>query len=232
MSAIRSSDASGLHRSERTGAPDAYAEERCALSGPRRARARLRCDVRARRRAAPPDRALRAAAAGARHLQRVHEGLDRRPADRRRPRGPGRGHHLGPDRPDRAAPPRGRPRRGCAGARTLDEFSTLLGLADLFPVEPIRDSARYYRRWAFESAALDLALRQNGLSLQDAVGRVARARDVRRVDAARRRRRAGAPPGAAQPGPGAAVQARSQRRVGRRAARGAGVARLRSTSST
>jgi hypothetical protein len=60
------------------------------------------------------------------------------------------------------------------GRRTLDEFSALLGLADLFPVEPIRDSAREYRRWAFESAALDLALRQNGLSLQDAVGRAAR----------------------------------------------------------
>src|SRR5687767_12427346 len=59
------------------------------------------------------------------------------------------------------------------GRRTVEEFSTLLGLADLFPVEPIRDSARFYRRWAFESAALDLALRQNGLSLQDALGRVA-----------------------------------------------------------
>jgi len=56
----------------------------------------------------------------------------------------------------------------------VEEFSTLLGLANLFPVEPIRDSARFYRRWAFESAALDLALRQNGLSLQDAVGRVAK----------------------------------------------------------
>jgi len=60
------------------------------------------------------------------------------------------------------------------GERTLDELSTLLGLANLFPVEPIRDSAGFYRRWAFESAALDLALRQSGLSLQDAVGRTAR----------------------------------------------------------
>src|SRR3954454_23625768 len=60
------------------------------------------------------------------------------------------------------------------GRRTFEEFSTLMGLADLFPVEPIRDSARFYRRWAFESAALDLALRQNGLSLQDALGRVAK----------------------------------------------------------
>jgi hypothetical protein len=60
------------------------------------------------------------------------------------------------------------------GARTFDELSTLLGLANLFPVPPIRASARFYRRWAFESAALDLALRQNGVSLQDAVGRRAR----------------------------------------------------------
>jgi hypothetical protein len=57
------------------------------------------------------------------------------------------------------------------GTRTMEEFSTLVGLADLFPVEPIRESARFYRRWAFESAALDLALRQNGLSLREAVGR-------------------------------------------------------------
>ena len=60
------------------------------------------------------------------------------------------------------------------GARTFDDLSALLGLANLFPVAPIRESARFYRRWAFESAALDLALRQNGLSLQDAVGRRAR----------------------------------------------------------
>lgn len=60
------------------------------------------------------------------------------------------------------------------GRRTFEQVSTLLGLADLFPVEPIRDSARFYRRWAFESAALDLALRQNDLSLQDALGRTAK----------------------------------------------------------
>ena len=60
------------------------------------------------------------------------------------------------------------------GTRTLDEFSQLLGLANLFPVWPVRESARFYRRWAFESAALDLALRQNGVSFQDAVGRQVR----------------------------------------------------------
>ena len=60
------------------------------------------------------------------------------------------------------------------GARTFDELSTLIGLANLFPVEPMRDSSRNYRRWAIESAALDLALRQRGLSLEQAVGRPAR----------------------------------------------------------
>jgi hypothetical protein len=60
------------------------------------------------------------------------------------------------------------------GERTLHEVSTLLGLADLFPVAPVRESSRRYRRWAFESAALDLALRQNGRSLADALDRVAR----------------------------------------------------------
>ncbi|HEY1565444.1 MAG TPA: hypothetical protein VGF68_00440, partial [Solirubrobacteraceae bacterium] len=40
-------------------------------------------------------------------------------------------------------------------------------------VPPIRDSALFFRRWAFESAALDLALRQNGVSLQSAIGREA-----------------------------------------------------------
>ena len=60
------------------------------------------------------------------------------------------------------------------GSRTFDEFSKLLGLANLFPVEPIREIARFYRRWGFESAALDLALRQNGLSLHEALDLPAR----------------------------------------------------------
>jgi hypothetical protein len=59
-----------------------------------------------------------------------------------------------------------------AGGHTLDGFSALLGEVDLFPGSPpSRDVYRLYRRWAFESAALDLALRQAGLSLADAVGR-------------------------------------------------------------
>ena len=38
----------------------------------------------------------------------------------------------------------------------------------------MRDVSRLYRRWAFESAALDLALRQAGTSLAAALGREAR----------------------------------------------------------
>jgi L-alanine-DL-glutamate epimerase-like enolase superfamily enzyme len=58
-----------------------------------------------------------------------------------------------------------------AGSRTLGEFCSLVGELDLFPAEPVRDVSRRYRRWAFESAALDLALRQAGKSLHEVVGR-------------------------------------------------------------
>jgi hypothetical protein len=57
------------------------------------------------------------------------------------------------------------------GSWTLDSFSRHLGELDLFPAEPVREVSRLYRRWAFESAALDLALRQGGMSLAQALGR-------------------------------------------------------------
>jgi hypothetical protein len=56
-------------------------------------------------------------------------------------------------------------------AATLDGFSGLLEGLDLFPNGTVRDAYRFYRRWAFESAALDLALRQAGVSLAEALGR-------------------------------------------------------------
>jgi L-alanine-DL-glutamate epimerase-like enolase superfamily enzyme len=58
-----------------------------------------------------------------------------------------------------------------AGERTLGELCELVDGLDLFPAEPVRDVSRRYRRWAFESAALDLALRQAGRSLAEVVGR-------------------------------------------------------------
>ena len=61
-----------------------------------------------------------------------------------------------------------------AGRYTFDSFSELLGSLDLFPSgTPKFPEWRLYRRWAFESAALDLALRQGGRSLADALGRAA-----------------------------------------------------------
>lgn len=58
-----------------------------------------------------------------------------------------------------------------AGGFTIDGFSRHLDGVDLFPTAPPRyaDGA-HYRRWAYESAALDLALRQAGISLAEALG--------------------------------------------------------------
>ncbi|HEU4451254.1 MAG TPA: hypothetical protein VFR63_14905 [Gaiellaceae bacterium] len=61
-----------------------------------------------------------------------------------------------------------------AGAHTLDSFSHLLAGLSLFPSGPGMEAFLDYRRWAYESAALDLALRQAGTSLAEAVGREAR----------------------------------------------------------
>jgi hypothetical protein len=59
-----------------------------------------------------------------------------------------------------------------AGSWTLDSFSAHLDGLDLFGGETVSMPAyRDYRRWAFESAAADLALRQAGRSLADALGR-------------------------------------------------------------
>jgi hypothetical protein len=54
---------------------------------------------------------------------------------------------------------------------TLGEFCDFMGEVDTFPVEPQRDVSRRYRRWAFESAALDLALRQADAGIAAALGR-------------------------------------------------------------
>jgi len=58
-----------------------------------------------------------------------------------------------------------------AGTWTLHSYSTRLDALALFAEEPAMGASRDYRRWAFESAALDLALRQAGRSLADALGR-------------------------------------------------------------
>ncbi len=57
------------------------------------------------------------------------------------------------------------------GYATLGEFCEFIGGVDTFPAEPQRDVSRRYRRWAFESAALDLALRQAGIGIAKALRR-------------------------------------------------------------
>lgn len=66
-----------------------------------------------------------------------------------------------------AGPPQGLP-----GRFTFASFSEHLDPIDLFPAAPPqRDISVDYRRWAFESAALDLALCQAGTNLAAALGR-------------------------------------------------------------
>jgi L-alanine-DL-glutamate epimerase-like enolase superfamily enzyme len=57
-----------------------------------------------------------------------------------------------------------------AGARTLGEFCEHLEALDLWPEPPQREPSRLYRVWGYESAALDLALRQAGTALHAALG--------------------------------------------------------------
>ena len=58
-----------------------------------------------------------------------------------------------------------------AGSHTIDSLSAALDAYDLFPAPPEYENAHNFRRWAFESAALDLALRQAGTSLAEVVAR-------------------------------------------------------------
>ena len=62
-----------------------------------------------------------------------------------------------------------------AGEWTLGSFCDHVEGLELWPEPPRRESSRLYRVWAYESTALDLALRQAGTSLHAAVGREPRA---------------------------------------------------------
>jgi L-alanine-DL-glutamate epimerase-like enolase superfamily enzyme len=58
-----------------------------------------------------------------------------------------------------------------AGSYTLATFCEHLAGLELFPEAPQREVSARYRTWAYESAALDLALRQAGASLHELLGR-------------------------------------------------------------
>lgn len=63
-----------------------------------------------------------------------------------------------------------RPSLPLEGEWTLASFCDHLAALELWPESPAWDGARRFRNWAFESAALDLALRQAGRSLHDVLG--------------------------------------------------------------
>jgi hypothetical protein len=64
------------------------------------------------------------------------------------------------------------PRLDLRGSWTLATFSAHFDSLDLFPNgKPAQAAYRDYRRWAFESAALDYALKANGLGAAVAFGR-------------------------------------------------------------
>jgi L-alanine-DL-glutamate epimerase-like enolase superfamily enzyme len=63
------------------------------------------------------------------------------------------------------------PTLALAGRFTLDSFCARLAELELFPEPPQREVSERYRTWAYESAALDLALRQAGTTLHEALGR-------------------------------------------------------------
>jgi L-alanine-DL-glutamate epimerase-like enolase superfamily enzyme len=84
----------------------------------------------------------------------------------------GVGEDVAYDALDHVALQEAGPSLDLAGRTTLGELSDRLGELDLFgAAPPVREVSRLYRRWAFESAALDLALRQAGISLAEALGR-------------------------------------------------------------
>lgn len=58
-----------------------------------------------------------------------------------------------------------------AGDYTIQSFSELLEGLNLFPTPATNEASIQYRRWAFESAALDLALRQAKTTLFEALDR-------------------------------------------------------------
>ena len=82
----------------------------------------------------------------------------------------GIGEDVTYDSNDQLALQREGPSLPLAGSFSLAGFSEHLDGLDLFPKRPSHDASRQYRRWAYESAALDLALRQAGRSFAEALG--------------------------------------------------------------
>jgi hypothetical protein len=82
----------------------------------------------------------------------------------------GLGEDVSPFREDGTALHETRPALPLEGEWTLAGFCAHLAGLELWPEPPEWDVALRFRRWAFESAALDLALRQAGRPLHDVLG--------------------------------------------------------------
>jgi hypothetical protein len=82
----------------------------------------------------------------------------------------GLGEDVSPFREDGTALHETRPSPPLEGEWTLASFCEHLATLDLWPEPPEWAGALRFRHWAFESAALDLALRQAGRSLHDVLG--------------------------------------------------------------
>jgi L-alanine-DL-glutamate epimerase-like enolase superfamily enzyme len=82
----------------------------------------------------------------------------------------GLGEDVSVMREDGTALHEARPSLPLEGEWTLASFCDQLATLQLWPEPPERDVALRFRNWAFESAALDLALRQAGRPLHDVLG--------------------------------------------------------------
>jgi len=79
----------------------------------------------------------------------------------------GVGEDVSYDTPDHDRLQEAGPSLPLAGTWTLGSFCDHLETVDLWTSPPEREASRHYRVWAYESAALDLALRQAGTSLHE-----------------------------------------------------------------
>lgn len=86
----------------------------------------------------------------------------------------GLGEDVSYDPEDQLALQGAGPVQPLAGSWTLESFCDHLATLDLWPEPARHDASVLYRVWAYESAALDLALRQAGIGLQQALGREAK----------------------------------------------------------
>ncbi|HWH96679.1 MAG TPA: hypothetical protein VNT03_22650 [Baekduia sp.] len=86
----------------------------------------------------------------------------------------GLGEDVSYDADDQLALQAAGPVQPLAGTWTLESFCDHLTTLELWPEPARHDASVLYRVWAYESAALDLALRQAGRSLTAALGRQAR----------------------------------------------------------